>query len=152
MGVRTRNWLFAVGAGVLLVILVTVMSAVAATNTVDSSRADLNQDNITPNELKPVECSGIAITNLVDIGAGDSSTGGNDLILGTAGNDPVIDGGGGDDCILGGAGNDRRVIIIFQIPGLIGGDGDDVLIGGPGLDVCYGGDGNDVYYECEVEW
>lgn len=152
MGAKPRNWLFALGSGILLMILVTVMSAVAATNTVDTSRADANQRGIAADDLKPQECSGIAIDNVVDVGAGESSTAGNDLVLGTPGNDGLIHGGGGDDCILGGGGNDRRFFLFIPLPGLHGGEGDDVLIGGPGSDVCYGASGSDTYYGCEVEY
>jgi Ca2+-binding RTX toxin-like protein len=44
------------------------------------------------------------------------------------------DGGGGDDVLIGGAGNDA----------LSGGAGDDVLLGGPGFDTLDGGVGNNV--------
>jgi Ca2+-binding RTX toxin-like protein len=46
----------------------------------------------------------------------------------------AADGGAGDDVIIGSAGNDV----------LNGGDGDDVLIGGPGQDVLNGGTGNNI--------
>lgn len=138
--------------GFVVVVVVSVFTAVAASNTVSSSRAGEDQSSITGNELKPAECAGINITNIVDIGAGESGTDGNDLILGTAGDDTVIRGGAGDDCILGGGGNDRRRFFFFWIPGLFGDEGDDILIGGPGQDACYGGAGNDTYYGCETEW
>ena len=46
----------------------------------------------------------------------------------------VADGGDGDDILIGSAGNDT----------LKGGAGDDVLIGGGGVDVLDGGTGNNV--------
>jgi Ca2+-binding RTX toxin-like protein len=63
--------------------------------------------------------------------------GGDDVIeasgLGTA-MQLTADGGDGDDVLIGSAGNDT----------LLGGNGDDVLIGGAGLDVLDGGPGNNV--------
>ena len=66
---------------------------------------------------------------------------GNDIIIGTAGDD-VIHGGKGVDLLFGGPGNDI-------LDGgdsndtLHGGDGDDILDGHDGDDTLYGGDGND---------
>jgi len=48
---------------------------------------------------------------------------GNDILVGGDGND-MLDGGAGDDLLLGGNGNDR----------LIGGNGNDILAGGAGAD------------------
>lgn len=138
--------------GFAVVVVISVLTAVAASNTVSDSRAGEDQSSITGNDLKPAACAGINITNIVDVGAGESGTSGNDLILGTAGNDRVIRGRGGDDCILGGAGDDSRRLPFNFIPGLYGGNGDDVLIGGPGYDACSGGNGSDTYIGCEVEW
>jgi Ca2+-binding RTX toxin-like protein len=58
--------------------------------------------------------------------------GGNDTLIGGAGNDSV-DGGGGYDVVLGGGGADT----------LIGGTGDDHLDGGTGADSLVGGTGDD---------
>lgn len=133
-------------------VVISVFTAVAASNTVSNSRVGQDQSSVTGNDLKPTACDGINITNIVDVGAGESGTSGNDLILGTAGNDTVIRGRGGDDCILGGAGDDSRRLPFGFIPGLYGGNGDDVLIGGPGYDACSGGNGSDIYIGCEIEW
>jgi len=46
----------------------------------------------------------------------------------------TANGGDGDDVLIGSAGNDT----------LTGGAGDDVLIGGPGLDNLDGGTGDDI--------
>lgn len=121
--------------------------AVAAANTVPPSRAGESVDAVDPNDLKPPECAGIYIENLV-VGSGSfAGTGQNDLILGSAGPD-TIDGRGGQDCILGGAGND-----VLRGQGgndvILGGPGNDVLIGGGGYDVCYGGPGWDSV-DCEA--
>jgi len=134
---------------VSVVVLFSVLTAVAAANTVASSRADVNSAAVTGNDLKPDACAGINITAVVDLGAGDSATSGNDLILGTPGNDAVIRGDAGDDCILGGAGNESFFLIFG---GIYGEGGDDVLIGGPGWDVCRGGGGNNTYIDCELEF
>lgn len=76
-------------------------------------------------------CGGRPVT--VNIGLGQLPTEGNDVVLGTAGNDS-INGGGGDDVICGGAGNDV----------LTGGNGNDTLYGGAGNDVIAPGNGTDV--------
>jgi len=60
-------------------------------------------------------------------------TDGDDVIVGTPGNDNS-GGGAGNDFIIGGAGDDT----------LSGQDGDDEIIGGTGADTLYGGDGDDV--------
>ncbi len=137
---------------IALVVITNVFNAVTASNTVPVTLADKNSYGLSANQLKPPQCSGITLTNIVDIGAGQNGTDANDLILGTPGGDPLIWGGAGDDCILGGGGNDRRRVLIFWLPGLFGGAGDDVLIGGPGLDSCFGGGGTDTYYSCEVTY
>lgn len=93
-------------------------------------------------------CRGWSVT--VDISAGETPTGGDDVILGTAGADvinagagndrvcgvggnDVVDGGLGNDLIYGGAGDDE----------LLGNDGDDAIFGEAGRDVVRGGKGND---------
>jgi Ca2+-binding RTX toxin-like protein len=64
--------------------------------------------------------------------------GGNDVIeasgVGPNGPHLVFDGGDGDDVLVGSAGNDV----------ILGGNGDDVLIGNGGIDVLDGGPGNNV--------
>lgn len=94
------------------------------------------------------ECNGLAVT--VDIGAGDSPTPGNDVILGTDGPDTIVAGDGddvvcagdGDDLVIGGGGNDT----VFGEDGsdaLSGNGGNDVLVGGAGDDTIFAGSGND---------
>jgi hypothetical protein len=136
-----------------ILIIGAVFTAVAATNTIPSVRADVDTLGVSANDLKPPQCNGINLTNIVDIGAGETGTSANDLILGTKNNDPEIRGGAGDDCILGGKGNERQKIDGVWSPGLYGEGGDDVLIGGPGnRDHCDGGDGTDTYYSCETTY
>jgi Ca2+-binding RTX toxin-like protein len=138
--------------GVAVVVIITVLSAVAAANTIPVTRADKVSIGITADTVKPDQCSGITLTNIVDIGAGESGTSANDLILGTDKADKEIRGGAGDDCILGGKGNERQKIGKDWVAGLYGEDGNDVLIGGPGnKDVCDGGAGTDTFYSCETE-
>jgi Ca2+-binding RTX toxin-like protein len=123
--------------GLFVLALGSVVAMSAAANSVPSTSAGRATESITPNDLKPPECAGMDLTNLV---TGTVGTGSNDLILGDDGAN-IIDGGGGSDCILGGGGIDT----------LSGGAGDDVLIGGPGTDTCIGGLGSNSYYSCEVE-
>jgi Ca2+-binding RTX toxin-like protein len=127
-----------------------VLTASTAANTVPVTRVDEDSKGTSADALKPPECSGIALDNIVDIGAGETGTSANNLILGTDKADAQILGGAGDDCILGGKGNERQRIGGVWVPGLYGEDGNDVLIGGPGSsDYCAGGDGDDTYYSCE---
>jgi Ca2+-binding RTX toxin-like protein len=139
--------------GFAVIIVISVFSALAATNTVPDTWADQESRSISADLLKPSECSGITLTNIVDIGAGETGTDANDLILGTRNNDAEILGGAGDDCILGGKGTDRQRIDKVWGPGIFGEEGNDVIIGGPGnQDHCDGGAGNDTYYSCETTY
>jgi Ca2+-binding RTX toxin-like protein len=111
------------GLGLVLLLLSSLMSAMAATNMVAKSGLGELSRSIAADDLKPPQCAGIALSNLVLATELISGTAENDLILGGPGAD-VISGGGGDDCILGGG-------------------GDDTLSGGAGTDVCLGGAGTD---------
>lgn len=131
----------------LCLVLLGLMTAFAATNTVPSTRLDDDTLPITANDLKPSDCNSLNLTTIVVAGSG---TAGNDLILGTAGNDNLR-GGDGDDCIVGGGGNDtlqgQRNNDI-----LLGQDGDDSLRGNQDMDVCDGGPGTDLgHVSCETE-
>ena len=110
-------------AGMMLLLLASVMSAMAATNVVAPSGLGEFSESVTINDLKPSECSGLDLTNLITGSGTISGTLKNDLILGSAGAD-TISGEGGDDCIFGGGGNDN----------LYGGPGNDVCLGGSGVD------------------
>jgi subtilisin family serine protease len=113
--------------------------------------------SITPYDLHlnttggPARCNGLPVT--VNIGAGQTPTGGNDVILGTSGPDninagngnDVVCAGGGDDTVVGGDGND----VIFGQGGndlLSGNSGGDALHGGAGQDRAYGGSGRDLIH------
>jgi len=127
-------------AGIFLIALIAVnaASAFAAANSVPSTRLDDDTLPITANNLKPSECAGINLTNIIVNGNG---TAGNDLILGTAGGN-TINGEGGADCIVGGDGNDR----LSGSGGadvILGGGGNDRLNGNQGNDTLFGGSGND---------
>ncbi|MCC7088864.1 MAG: hypothetical protein M9925_08555 [Chloroflexi bacterium] len=127
----------ALGSLVALVVA-TIASAAAASNTVPPSRAGESDAPATLAQFVPPECAGMPL-NRLQIGPGGSG-GGNALILGTPAGG-TLSGGGGADCIVGGANNNS----------LQGQGGSDVLIGGPvfllflngggGNDVCYGGQG-----------
>jgi Ca2+-binding RTX toxin-like protein len=108
--------------GLLALILVSAMTAIAATNTVPSTRLTSQGSSIGINDLKPMACGAIFLTHLVTGSGTITGTTGNDLILASPGAD-MIDGSGGDDCIVG------------------GGDSD----------VCTGGLGTDVFVSCETQ-
>ncbi len=131
--------------GMLALILASVASATAASNTVPASNVGEQRRTITANDLKPSECSGVNVTNKIQNSGTFNGTSGNDLMLGSNLAD-TIDGSGGQDCILGGGNNDT-----LRGSGgddvLLGGPGDDYLSGGAGTDVCYGGPGNDTFHK-----
>lgn len=124
MIVRKIRWLGLVG--LLVLMLASILTALAASNTVPETHlADL-QFSINPNDLKPPECAALTLTAIVvcpSAGGNCDGTDASELILGS----PVVDtirAGKGDDCILGGGGDDT----------IRGDQGTDVCIGGPGLD------------------
>lgn len=129
MNLRTMFRLWVLFAGILIII--TSMTAVAAANTVPTTRVEDRNNSFNINYLKPSACAGITVTNLVSGSGTLTGTSGNDLIIGSAGVD-TIDGLGGDDCILGGG-------------------GDDQITGGDGTDICIGGAGADTFTTCESE-
>lgn len=89
-----------------------------------------------------LRCKGRFVT--VNLALGESPTAGNDVILGTPGDDTVralegddlICGLGGDDVLSGNQGNDF----------IYGGAGDDTLIGGYNDDWLFGEAGNDIFH------
>jgi hypothetical protein len=124
---------FALGSLVGLVIA-TIASAAAASNTVPPSRAGEAAEPVTLAQLTPPQCAGMPL-NRLQVGPGGGG-GGNALILGTPAGG-TLSGGGAADCIVGGANNNS----------LQGQGGNDVLIGGPVfLVILNGGGGNDVCY------
>ncbi|MDA0264991.1 MAG: hypothetical protein O3A93_00150 [Chloroflexi bacterium] len=107
----------------LATLLVLAIGSVAvvftASNTVPPTSAGMSIISVGPNEIKPRECSGITVTNIVIVTDGlQTGTAFNDLMLGSA-TVSVLDGGAGDDCIV--TGNLAAVIT--------GGLGNDVCIG-----------------------
>jgi hypothetical protein len=135
----------------ILLILSGTMAAIAAANVVPVSGLGYQTRAITPNDLKPPECAGINVTNVV-VGSGTiSGIGNNDLILGSSIADN-INARNGSDCVLGGGQNDTlRGFNGSDI--LIGGPGNDYLIGGPGYDICYGNAGTDTFDgSCEEQY
>ncbi len=117
--------------GLIALIIISSVTAVAATNTVPATRATDQTLPVGINDLKPPACAGWFLTNLVTGSGTFTGAEGNDLILGSSGAD-TIDGLGGDDCVLGGG-------------------GDDLITGGGGTDVCIGGPGADTFATCETE-
>jgi Ca2+-binding RTX toxin-like protein len=90
-------------------------------NLVPASRADDLAKARDVNEMKPAECNGITLTNVV---VGTNGTNQNDLVLGGPAGQ-TMRGQQGNDCVLGGGGDDT-----FRDNG-----GYDVCIGGPGNDL-----------------
>jgi Ca2+-binding RTX toxin-like protein len=101
--------------GLFALILVSVLTAVAATNTVPASHISKNIFPIGPNDLKPPACAGLYLTHIVTGSGVINGTSGNDLILGGPGAD-TINGNGGDDCCVGGGGNNTFTGCAVHIP------------------------------------
>jgi Ca2+-binding RTX toxin-like protein len=122
MSIRMIYRLVVVGLAAL--VLSTMMSAMAASNSVPKSNLDEISRSTSVNDLKPPQCDAITLTNLIAATGMISGTSQNDLILGGSGID-IISGGGGNDCILGGGSSDT----------LIGESGNDICLGGAGDDL-----------------
>ncbi len=117
--------------GLILLIIIVSGTAVAATNTIPTTRAEDWTTSFEVNDVKPSACAGWYLTNLITGSGTITGTEGNDLILGSSSAD-TIDGLGGDDCVLGGG-------------------GDDFITGGDGTDVCIGGSGSNTFTTCETQ-
>ena len=124
---RTALWVLAI------LIFISTLTAVAAGNTIPTTRLDENTAAMNANAIKPAACSALNLTNIVICTGASTCNGTNakELILGTA-NAETIQGRGGTDCILGGGGN-------------------DTLIGNGASDVCIGGPGTDTFNTCETQ-
>lgn len=124
---RTTLWML----GVL--IFVSTLAAVAAGNTVPTTRLSSSTSAMNANAIKPAACSALNLTAIVICsGVGTcNGTGASELLLGTSAAE-TIRGRGGTDCI-------------------VGGDGDDTLQGNGASDVCIGGPGTDTFVTCETQ-
>lgn len=156
------------GLVLLTLVVISISSAMGAANSVpESSKLDATIA-LTAEHLKPPECAGVSLTNIV-VGSGTiAGSSGNDLILGSAaadtirGADPAVLGSDGGDCILGGGGNDTIYGdgTLWGLWGasddvILGGAGNDAIygdgsFGGSGTDTCYGGPGTDTFANCET--
>lgn len=121
----------AVAAAAVLVAVAGI--AVTATNTIPVSRADDTSRAIGVNDVRPSQCAGLTLTDLLT-GAGtiNDPNGNATLVLGSAGAD-TINARNRDDCVVGGGGNDS-------------------INGGAGSDVCIGGPGSDTFTNCETSY
>lgn len=125
---RRVRWLPLMAIGVILTIATTAQTSA---NTVPSSKLLDDSRSITPDTLKPTECSTIALT---------AKRSGSGLISG-ASTAELITGGAAVDTISGNSGNDC----------ILGGGGNDSINGGLGTDVCIGGAGTDTFSSCETQ-
>jgi Ca2+-binding RTX toxin-like protein len=119
------------GFGLMVLILVSIISAFAAGISVPDTNVGTESIPVYANDIKPPACTSLNLTNTISGSGTITGTTGNDLIIGSTGAD-TIDGLGGDDCILGG-------------------NGDNTITGGDGNDVCIGGAGTDTFTTCESE-
>jgi hypothetical protein len=136
----------------LLLIILGAGSALAAANIVPpTSIGEYFGPAITPNDLKPPECSAINVDQITAGSGIINGTASNNLILGSAGPDTITASNQGSrwltNCIVGGAGNDH-IYGSKKDEIILGGPGDDYIDGGGGYDICYGGGGNDTFVNC----
>jgi len=117
--------------GLIALIIISTMTAVAAGNTVPSTRVDSKVISFNINHLRPSACTGLTLTNLITGSGTLTGTAINDLIVASSSID-TIDGADGNDCIVGGG-------------------GDDIIDGGAGNDICVGGPGTDTFINCETQ-
>jgi hypothetical protein len=127
-GHRRRRSVAALAAAVTIVL--SGLLGLTNANSVPSTKAADRSQAITANTLKPTECAGITLTNLVRGSGTINGTNGADLILGSSGVD-TISGNNSSDCILGGGGNDS-------------------INGGNGADVCIDRLGTNTFTSCET--
>jgi Ca2+-binding RTX toxin-like protein len=116
--------------GLALLLLASILTALAASNSVDPSRVGSTNQAVSYNQLRPVHCT-MNIQNVITGSGTITGTNQNDLILGSSGADS-INGRQGLDCILGGGGDDT-------LNGFVGNG-----------DVCIGGPGTDTFASCET--
>src|SRR5687767_5195426 len=111
----------------IALILMSVASALTATNTVPPTRLGQQISAVSADTLKPTQCAALSLTAIIVCSGGNcDGTDADELILGSLSNDDIR-GGKGDDCILAGG-------------------GDDAIRGEQGTDVCIGGPHNDTFH------
>ena len=98
-----RRVAFAAGIVGGMCVLASVVSGVAASNSMPSTRASDLTATITANDLKPPECASISLSVVVTISA--PATSASSLVLGTGASETYT-AGNGSNCILGGGGSD----------------------------------------------
>jgi Ca2+-binding RTX toxin-like protein len=121
------------GLGIILVS--NLLSTLAASNQIQTTRLVNQRIAITANDFIPAECRSLNLVAIVTGSGNFKGTGRPELILGSPGPDTISALNGGD-CVLGGEGDDT----------INGGNGDDVLLGGPGSDTLSGDFGTDYCY------
>lgn len=137
--------------GLAALIWVSLVSALAAANTVPGSKLSDTTRPLTPDDLKPNECNSITLTaKLIWTSGTLNGTAASELLIGS-GAGQTINGGGGNDCIVGGGGADTLTGGSGMVV-ILGGPGNDTIDGGPagGSDICYGGSGTDTFTSCET--
>ena len=139
--------------GFFLLLMMSSLHALAASNTVPSSRLSQQEFSITANDLKPPECAGLFLTDIYLPNETDKVMGSNtnDLVLGSTtvkyakgkkGNDCLLSGGGTIDKFLQGRSGDDVLINM--------GEGSCIMNGGQGNDICYQNGGNCEVINCET--
>src|SRR5262249_26427169 len=94
--------------GLVILLIESMVAALAAANTVPPSKITNVAFAINANALKPAACAGLNLSSIVAGSGIFSGNVGNTLILGGPGTD-TITGQGGNDCILGGGGADALI-------------------------------------------
>jgi Ca2+-binding RTX toxin-like protein len=91
--------------GILIAAAAHLLTAHAASATVPSSQLGRSSTVVSPNNLRPSECT-MTVTSIATGSGTFSASASFQLVLGSAGNDTITGNLGGNDCIVGGAGTD----------------------------------------------
>jgi signal peptidase I len=130
---RRRTILGLVGAVFAIAVSFGLVTSFTAANTVPLSRAGVTKSTLTPSQLAPTYCAGLAFTKLVVATTSTvTGTAGSDLVLGrNALGSLALNGGAGDDCIIAGGSTSSTSNTID------GGAGTDICIGAPGTSMTF---------------
>jgi Ca2+-binding RTX toxin-like protein len=100
-----RAILAAAVLGLTAFVVAQAFTAYTASATVSATQLGRTSAGVTPDDLKPSECT-IAVTSIVSGSGNVSASAGSQLVLGSSANDTISGNIAGNDCIVGGAGTD----------------------------------------------
>ncbi len=100
MNIRLVSWL--AGFALLILVLASILTATAASNTVPPSRLTNQTKPISANDIKPSQCADFTLSSIVVCGSSPVCNGktANELIIGLPGTSK-INGHAGQNCCVG---------------------------------------------------